>query len=195
VERVKKTYKETTRNSLRLCHESNQWPLDHQEVLVKKETKASARGPKLVVEFAARRFNYNWLVYKLRLNMDLTCLKLTKHTLFLNQSAFFSHVATIPLLNLSLVNGVTCSYNFGVPTSTSKFNLHSTCFSIHSTESYTVQSRFSKSRLFENQFIQVDALQSRLLLCWVQNSVEMHISVSFRHYYTSFQPFPLSILV
>lgn len=195
MERVKKTYKETTRNSLRLCHESNQWPLDHQEVLVKKETKASARGPKLVVAFTARRFNYNWLVYKPRLNMDLSCLKLIKHTLSLNQSAFFSHVATTPLLNLSLVHGVTCSYNSGVPTSTSKFNLHSTSFSIHSTESYTVQTPFSKSRLFEGPFIQADALQSRPLLCWVHNSVEMRISVPFRHYYTFFQPFPLSILV
>jgi len=59
VERVKKTYNETTPNSLRLCHESNHRPLDHQNVLVKRETKASARGPKLVVESAARRFNYN----------------------------------------------------------------------------------------------------------------------------------------
>jgi hypothetical protein len=53
--------------------------------------------------------------------MDLTCLELIKHTLPLNRSAYFIHLATIQLLNLSLVHGVTRSYNFGVPTSMSTF--------------------------------------------------------------------------
>jgi hypothetical protein len=39
----------------------------------------------------------------------------------LNHPAFFSHVATNPSLNLRLVHAVTCTYNFGVPTSVSTF--------------------------------------------------------------------------
>jgi len=52
-----------------------------------------------------------------------------------------------------------------------------------------------QSQLFEVPFIQVDALHSSPLLCWVQKLAEMRISMSFRHNYISFQPLPSSILV